>query len=109
MGSAFRLPHLRGLAVLSVLDRLQERGLAVIAMAADGERRYDEADLRGPTAIVLGAEGAGLAAAVAGRATARLRIPLAAAVESLNVSVAGALVLYEAARQRGFPGRRVAR
>jgi TrmH family RNA methyltransferase len=105
MGSAFRLPQLHGLAIDVVLDRLQARGLAVVATAADGDRGYDEADLRGPTAIVVGAEGSGLAPSVKRRATARLRIPLAAPVESLNVTVAGALVLYEAARQRGFPPR----
>jgi TrmH family RNA methyltransferase len=102
MGSAFRLPHVRGLDADAALDRLRARGLTVLATAADGERRYDEADLRGPVAIVVGGEGSGLSAAIRRRATARLRIPLAPPVESLNVGVAVALVLYEAARQRGF-------
>jgi TrmH family RNA methyltransferase len=105
MGSAFRLPHVSGLSIDTVLDRLQARGLALVATGADGDRGYDEADLRGPTAIVVGAEGSGLAPSVLRRAAACLRIPLAAPVESLNVAVAGALVLYEAARQRGFPAR----
>ena len=87
-----------------MLDTLEARGIAVLATAADGERRYDEADLRGPVALVVGGEGAGLAAAVRERAAARLRIPLEEPVESLNVGVAAALVLFEAARQRGFPG-----
>jgi TrmH family RNA methyltransferase len=104
MGSAFRLPHLRGLAVGEALSALEARGVAVLATAADGERRYDEADLRGPVALVVGSEGAGLPAAVRERASARLRVPLAAPVESLNVGVAAALVLFEAARQRGFRG-----
>jgi len=103
MGSAFRLPHVRGLPVESALDDLEARGVAVLATAAAGERRYDEADLRGPVALVVGAEGAGLPAAVLERAAARLRIPLREPVESLNVGVAAALVLFEAARQRGFP------
>jgi TrmH family RNA methyltransferase len=102
MGSAFRLPHVRGLDADTALDRVRARGLVVLATAADGEQRYDEADLRGPVAIVLGGEGSGLSAALRQRATARLRIPLALPVESLNVGVAAALVLYEAARQRGF-------
>ncbi len=102
MGSAFRLPHRRGLDTAAVVERLLAGGLAVLATAADGEQRYDEADLRGPSAILVGAEGAGLPAAVLARATARLRVPLAPPVESLNVAVAAALVLYEAARQRGF-------
>jgi TrmH family RNA methyltransferase len=102
MGSAFRLPHVGGLAIDAALETLAERGIRVLATASDGERRYDEADLRGPVAIVVGREGTGLAPAVARRASARLRIPLRAPVESLNVGVAGALVLFEAARQRGF-------
>ena len=102
MGSAFRLPHARGGTVDSVLDALERRGVRVVATAADGECRYDEADLRGPVAIVVGAEGSGLSAAALSRAAARVRIPLRPPVESLNVGVAAALVLFEAARQRGF-------
>jgi TrmH family RNA methyltransferase len=102
MGSAFRLPHLRGLPIEEALDALEDRGVSVIATAADGERRYDEADLRGPVALVVGGEAAGLTATVRARAAARLRIPLGGRVESLNVGVAAALVLFEAARQRGF-------
>jgi len=104
MGSAFRIPHLRGLAIGDALFTLKARGVAVLATAVGGERRYDEADLRGPVALVVGSEGAGLPAAVLERAAGRLRIPLAAPVESLNVGVAAALVLFEAARQRGFRG-----
>jgi RNA methyltransferase, TrmH family len=102
MGSAFRLPHVTGLSIDEALVRLEAHAVAVYATAADGDRRYDEADLRGPAAVVVGREGAGLSAAVQQRATARLRIPLAAPVESLNVGVAAALVLFEASRQRGF-------
>ena len=102
MGSAFRLPHLRGLSIERALDALEARGVSVIATAADGEVRYDEADLRGPVALMVGGEAAGLTAIVRARAAARLRIPLGGLVESLNVGVAAALVLFEAARQRGF-------
>jgi TrmH family RNA methyltransferase len=104
MGSAFRLPHVRGGSVGAILDGLDARGVAVFATAADGERSYEEADLRGPVALVVGGEGGGLPAEVRARAAARLRVPLAPPVESLNVGVAAALVLFEAARQRGFPG-----
>ncbi len=102
MGSAFRLPHVSGLSLDAVLETLAARGIRVLATAADGERRYDEADLRGPVAIVVGREGSGLAPASKQGAFARLRVPLAPPVESLNVGVAAALVLFEAARQRGF-------
>jgi TrmH family RNA methyltransferase len=104
MGSAFRLPHLRGLSIDQALCALEKGGVAVLAAAKDGERRYDEADLRGPVALVVGSEGRGLPPAVLERAAARLRVPLAGPVESLNVGVAAALVLFEAARQRGFRG-----
>jgi RNA methyltransferase, TrmH family len=103
MGSAFRLPHRGGLPISEALEALAARGVRVFATAKDGERRYDEADLRGPTALVVGSEGQGLSPEVRQRAFARLRVPLSAPVESLNVGVAAALVLFEAARQRGFP------
>ena len=102
MGSAFRLPHVRGLDIEAALETLAARGIRILATASDGERRYDEVDLRGPVAIVMGREAGGLSPAVKQRAAARLRIPLQAPVESLNVAVAAALVLYEARRQRGF-------
>jgi tRNA G18 (ribose-2'-O)-methylase SpoU len=99
MGSAFRLPHVR-LPLEAALEALEQRSVTVFATAADGDRRYDEADLRGPAAIVVGREGSGLSPLVQRRAAARLRIPLAPPVESLNVAVAAALVLFEARRQR---------
>jgi TrmH family RNA methyltransferase len=106
MGSAFRVPHLRGIPIDQALDLLEARRVSILATAAQGELRYDDVDLRGPVAIVIGAEGAGLPAAVLERAGSRLRIPLREPVESLNVGVAAALVLFEAARQRGFPTTR---
>ena len=109
MGSAFRVPHLRGIPIDRAMDLLESRRISILATAAQGERRYDEADLRGPVAIVVGAEGGGLPASVLDRAAARLRIPLREPVESLNVGVAAALVLFEAARQRGFPGSETGR
>jgi len=108
MGSAFRLPHLRRLSASEALDRLEARGVPVLATAADGETRYDEADLASPVALVVGGEGAGIPEPLARRARARLRIPLAAGVESLNVGVAAGVVLLEAARQRGFPAAALA-
>jgi TrmH family RNA methyltransferase len=102
MGSAFRLPHVRGGTLADVLDLLGRRGVPAFATAKDGELRYDEADLRGPAAILVGGEGAGLPPAARARAAARLRVPVRPPVESLNVGVAAALVLFEAARQRGL-------
>jgi TrmH family RNA methyltransferase len=101
MGSAFRLPHVTGLAVEDVLDRLAARGVTTIATVATGGERYDRVDLTGPVAFLLGNEGAGLPGAVAARADRRVAIPMAAPVESLNVSVAAGVLLFEARRQRG--------
>jgi TrmH family RNA methyltransferase len=105
MGSAFRVPLARPVPAPEALDRLDEHGVRVIATAADGESRYDEVDLEGPVALAVGSEGAGLPAHVTRRAALRVRVPLAPPVESLNVGVAAGLVLFEAARQRGFPRR----
>jgi TrmH family RNA methyltransferase len=102
MGSAFRLPHSRGRSLDDVLDALGRGGVQVVATAADAETRFDQADLRGPVAVLVGGEGAGLPAEALARAAVRVRVPLRPPVESLNVGVAAALVLFEAARQRGF-------
>src|SRR5207247_1790609 len=60
MGSAFRLPHVRGLTPEEAVRRLRGRGLLVLATAADAEVAYHRADLRRPFALLLGSEGAGL-------------------------------------------------
>jgi TrmH family RNA methyltransferase len=99
MGSAFRLPHVRVRSAEAILDRLEARGVAVLATAADGERSYDDVDLTGPVALIFGSEGAGLPSPLA-RRVARLRVPLVSPVESLNVGVAAGVLLFEAARQR---------
>jgi RNA methyltransferase, TrmH family len=102
MGSAFRLPHLRERNVAAALDRLEKRGLRLAAAAPHGGTAYDQADLRGPLALLVGNEAAGLPPEVESRADLRLRVPLRAPVESLNVGVAAGILLFEAARQRRF-------
>lgn len=100
MGSAFRLPHRRGLGLAAVRERLGARGLAVVATTATGGARYDEVDLTRPLALLLGGEGGGLSPEALAAADVRVTIPMAPAVESLNVTVAAAVMLFEAARQR---------
>jgi TrmH family RNA methyltransferase len=99
MGSAFRLPQVAGLALEPVLDRLRERGVAIVAAASSGEA-YDAVDMTGSVALLFGSEGAGLPPASLARAARRAAIPMAGAVESLNVGVAAGVLLFEAARQR---------
>jgi 23S rRNA (guanosine2251-2'-O)-methyltransferase len=87
--------------LLRTVDALRERGVKVWGAAAEKGEPLPAADLRGPTAFVIGAEGRGMREAVARRCDGLLRIPQRGQVASLNASVAGALLLYEAARQRG--------
>ncbi|HEX7417644.1 MAG TPA: TrmH family RNA methyltransferase, partial [Steroidobacteraceae bacterium] len=63
-----------------------------------------EVDLRGPVALVLGAEGSGLRQLTRSTCDAMVRLPQVGSVESLNVSVAAGMLLYEALRQRSSPG-----
>lgn len=80
-------------------------GVSIVAADAFGATRYDEVDFRGPLALVVGNEGAGLAAEVQELAGQLVSIPLANAVESLNAGVAGSILLFEAGRQRRDSGK----
>jgi TrmH family RNA methyltransferase len=100
MGSAFRLPIERHVAERDVVTRLRARGLQVLAATAAAETRYDAVDWRLPTALLVGSEGSGLPAPLERAADARIGIPIAPPVESLNVGVAAGILLFEAARQR---------
>jgi 23S rRNA (guanosine2251-2'-O)-methyltransferase len=86
--------------LLKTIDSLRERGVRVLGADTDGGQRLDEVDFSGPVALVVGAEGKGMREAVARRCDALFHIPQRGAVASLNASVAGAISLYEAARQR---------
>jgi len=83
------------------LDRLRDSGYRAVGAAAEAEARIDEIDWRGPTALVLGGEGKGLRRLSREHCDLLFRIPLATAFDSLNVSVAAAIALYEIGRARG--------
>jgi 23S rRNA (guanosine2251-2'-O)-methyltransferase len=82
------------------IEELQEAGLQVIGADADGAEDLRHADLSGPLAWVLGAEGEGLRRLTRERCDRLVRIPMQGSVQSLNVSVAAALCLYETRRSR---------
>ena len=84
------------------IERMKEAGLWVYAAEAAGTR-YTELDLAGPVALVLGSEGRGVRRLVREACDGEVSIPMLGAVESLNVSVASAVLLYEARRRRGWP------
>jgi TrmH family RNA methyltransferase len=109
MGSAFRLPLWTGAGFAEVIAWCRSRGVLTVGTDLNAERAHTGIAWAGARAVVCGAEAAGLADAEAGAADQRVRIPMRPPVESLNVAVALAVVLYEAARQRGFPAGRDAR
>jgi TrmH family RNA methyltransferase len=100
MGSTLRIPVLSRQALASTIENARARHIRVFATVPRGGTPLPEADLRKPCAILLGGEGAGLPSATIEAADARLTIPMRAGIESLNVAVAAAIVLYEASRQR---------
>jgi 23S rRNA (guanosine2251-2'-O)-methyltransferase len=101
--SAGAVEHLRIARVVNLvraLEELKEQNIWVIGLDERGETDYDQFDLTGDCVLVLGREGAGLHDLVRRTCDHLLRIPMAGGVSSLNVSTAGAVVLYEAYRQR---------
>ena len=101
--SAGATEHLRIARVVNLvrsLEELKERNIWVVGLDERGTTDYDRFDLTGDLVLVLGREGAGLHDLVKRTCDHLLRIPMAGGVSSLNVSAAGAVVLYEAARQR---------
>ena len=103
MGSAFRLPMWAGAKFDEVVGWCRAHSLSVVSTDLTAARAHTEIDWTGGKAVVFGSEGGGLSASEIEAADERVRIPMRAPVESLNVAAALAVVLYEAARQRGFP------
>jgi TrmH family RNA methyltransferase len=99
LGTIFTLP-LAAATTAETLDWLTARAIRPIAARVDAPLLYSEADLRGPLAIVLGSEAGGLTDAWNDPRVTAVRIPMLGSADSLNVSVAAAIVLYEAVRQR---------
>ncbi len=86
------------------LVELHARGLRIVGADADAPLSYREADLRGPLALVVGSEGRGVSGTVRRRLDLSVRIPMVGHVASLNAAVAGSVLLFEAAAQRGETG-----
>ena len=100
-GAAETVPYLMVTNLARSLNELKERSVRVVGLADDAALTLHEVDLTGPLALVLGAEGPGMRALTRRTCDSLVRIPMKGAVESLNVSVAAGICLYEAVRQRG--------
>lgn len=99
-GAAERVAVITVTNLARTLKRLQELGYWVTGLAGEAEIELFDADLSGPRVLVLGAEGDGLRRLTREHCHQLVRIPMAGKAESLNVSVAAAVCLYEAVRQR---------
>lgn len=100
MGGTFRLPIAAHGSLSEVVASARELGVRLVAAVPRGGTPLPHLDLREPTAIVLGGEGAGVPHTTMAAVQETVTIPMHAPVESLNVAIAAALILYEAMRQR---------
>ena len=102
--SAGAVAHVKVVEVVNIartLETLKQAGVWTVGLAGEAATRYDRIDYTLPTALVVGAEGTGLRRLVRDRCDWLVSIPMRGHVQSLNVSVAAGIVLFEAVRQRG--------
>jgi 23S rRNA (guanosine2251-2'-O)-methyltransferase len=101
--SAGAVAHVKIAEVVNIaraIEILKDAGVWTVGLTGDAPKRYDEIDLTQPTAVVVGAEGTGLRRLVRERCDWLVSLPMAGHVQSLNVSVAAGIALFEAVRQR---------
>lgn len=103
-GALFGVPTVHEASVDVALERLRADGYRIATTVVDGGEAYDQADLRGPLAVVLGAEAHGASDDAIGAADLLLSIPMAGPTESLNVAMAGTVVCFEVLRRRRAAG-----
>jgi len=99
-GAAETMPYFMVTNLARTLGELKERSIWITGTSDDAPKTLYQVDLKGPTAIVLGAEGTGMRQLTRKNCDELVSIPMHGAVESLNVSVASGVCLYEALRQR---------
>jgi 23S rRNA (guanosine2251-2'-O)-methyltransferase len=99
-GAAETVPYFMVTNLARTLNELKERNIWIIGTSDDAEKNLYQMDFKGPTALVLGAEGSGMRQLTRKTCDELVSIPMMGGVESLNVSVASGVCLYEARRQR---------
>lgn len=100
-GAAESVPFVQVTNLARTLRMLQQNGVFLVGAAGEAGQSLYDADLQGPLGVVMGAEGSGLRRLTREHCDQLIRIPMAGSVESLNVSVATGVCLFEARRQRG--------
>lgn len=100
-GALTRIPVCRQSSLLTAVDLVKSYDIQVLASSLERSQPIYEADLKKPTAIILGSEGKGIQPPLMRAATQRVYIPQVGQTDSFNVSVAAGIMLYEAVRQRG--------
>ena len=101
-GAIYHIPVCRTANLLSTIDFLKASGLNVIAASEKSDQNYTAADMTAPLAIVMGSEEKGISQSILEVCDQEVKIPVLGKIESLNVSVACSLMIYEAIRQRGI-------
>lgn len=100
VGAVENLPIARVTNLAKTIDFLKDAGLWVYGTSGDGDKTIHETDFGGPVAIVIGSEGSGMSRLVREKCDFLVKIPMIGPLESLNASVAAALVMYEVTRKR---------
>lgn len=99
-GASEHLPVAKVVNIATTLEELKEKGLWIVGTDSEAEKNYTEVDYKMPIAIVIGNEGKGIRQLVKEKCDFIVKIPVYGKVDSLNASVAGALVMYEVVRKR---------
>ncbi len=99
-GAVYRIPVLEKVDMMNAISRFREAGIQIVASVADKGKPYTVFDFTKPTVILVGSEGKGLPTEVISACTDIAQIPMPGGTESLNVSAAGAILIYETVRQR---------
>jgi TrmH family RNA methyltransferase len=100
MGSILHLPIVHIVDVSAFIKACKKKGYQTVATVLRGDKTHFDIDLRKPTVLILGQEGAGLPQVIMPDIDLHVRIPMAATIDSLNVATAAAVILYEALRQK---------
>lgn len=101
-GAIDHMPVARVTNTSRLIESLKTAGVWVYGVEPSASKLYTDVDLRGPVGLVFGGEGTGIRTGLLQHCDERVRIPMRGQVQSLNVSASAAVLLFEAARQRGF-------